>query len=134
MQSVLIVDDEEYILDILQRILVKLGCRTMLSISGESAMTNYKDDIYDVILLDVCMPRVDGFRIAREMKQLRPDQKIVMVTALSPSAVRDRAQLENINVDEILAKPFTYESVSSVIGRISNMKRTKMGSLMTSRI
>ena len=120
MKNVLIVDDEKDILDILQRILLKLGYRTVLSTSGESAMVHYARENYDIVLMDIYMPKANGLEVVREMKRMRPDQKVIMVTAIGERAAKEHALTEDVEIDEVLPKPFSYDDVRSVLCRVLN--------------
>ena len=118
MKKVLIVDDEELVLDVLQRILLRLGYNTAISTSGDSALANYDKHVFDLVVMDVIMPKINGFQIAREMKRIRPDQKIVMITGMGTSAAKARADFEKVAVNEVLSKPFTFENVKSVLTKV----------------
>lgn len=118
MKDVLIVDDEKLVLDVLQRILLRLGYNTVISISGDSAMARYTENDFDLVVMDVVMPKTNGFQIAREMKRIRPEQKIVMTTGIGMSAAIEQASSEEVAVDDVLSKPFTYENVRSVLMKV----------------
>ena len=111
MKKVLIVDDEPIVLDVLQRILSRLGYNAVVADTGEDAMEKYSEQSFDIVILDVLMPRKNGFEIAQEMKQLKSDQKIVMITGLGPFVNRYIPESDQTDIDEILAKPFSYENV-----------------------
>lgn len=115
MKSVLIVDDEQIVLDVLQRILSRLGYDTVVSDSGESALERFSENSFDLVLLDVLMPEKNGFEIAKEMRRVKPDQKIVMVTGLGEDAVETQALSERIGINTVLSKPFSFEKVKSVL-------------------
>lgn len=115
MKTVLIVDDEQIVLDVLQRILMRLGYRTLIADSGDQALQMFNSNLYDVVLMDVLMPEKNGFEIARKMRTIRPNQKIVMVTGLGADAVAGKAVAESLSVDSVLSKPFSYEKVKSVL-------------------
>jgi YesN/AraC family two-component response regulator len=115
MKKVLIVDDEPVVLDVLQRILYHLGYNAVVVDTGEGAMEKFTEQNFDIVMLDVLMPNKNGFEIAQEMKQLRRDQKIVMVTGLGPFVSKYIPETDNAEIDEILPKPFTYENVKHVV-------------------
>lgn len=117
MKKVLIVDDEQIVLDVLQRILSRLGYFAVILEKGEEAMEKYSSQMFDLVLLDVLMPEKNGFEIAREMKKINPDQKIVMVTGLGTDAAVSRAGQEDVLVDNVLSKPFSFEKVRTVMAQ-----------------
>ena len=115
MGTVLIVDDEKIVLDVLQRILTRLGYTAIITDSGESALERFATESFDLVLMDVLMPDRNGFEVAREMRQMRPDQKIVLVTGIGADAAAEQADSECICVDNILSKPFSYENVKMTV-------------------
>jgi len=115
MKRILIVDDEQIVLDVLQRILNRIGYETCVIESGKEALVTFRAQAFDLVLLDVLMPEMNGFQIAREIKQMKPDQKIIMVTGLGEDAAIHQAGTENILVDNVLSKPFSFEKVKNIL-------------------
>ena len=115
MQKVMIVDDEQIVLEVLQRILNRIGYQTEVVESGQAALKRFQDETYDLVLLDVLMPEMNGFEIAREIKKMKPGQKIIMVTGLGEDAAIHQAGTENVPVDSVLSKPFSFEKVRKVL-------------------
>ena len=120
MKTVMIVDDEQIVLDVLQRILSRLGYDSVIIESGDLAMERFSREFFDLVLLDVLMPEMNGFEIAKEMKRIKPEQKIVMVTGLGEDAAIAQADIENVPVDNVLSKPFSYEKVRTVVADTLN--------------
>ena len=122
MKSILIVDDEQIVLDVLQRILSRLGYHAVIADSGDEAMRKFSTNTYDLILLDVLMPEKNGFEIAKGIKGIKPDQKIVMVTGLGEDAVEAQAMSEQIGINNVLSKPFSFEKVKSILAGLFNQE------------
>ncbi len=120
MKSVLIVDDEQIVLDVLQRILSRLGYNTIISNSGADAVKLYQENHFDLVLLDVLMPEKNGFEIAKELRKINPDQKIVMVTGLGEDAVETQAISEKVGIHTVLSKPFSFEKVKTILNKLLN--------------
>jgi len=118
MKSILVVDDEHIVRDVLQRILSQIGYTTVTTDSGELALEAFSEEMFDLVLMDVLMPMKNGFEIAREMKQIKIDQKIVLLTGLDRDAVLARADCEHVNVDNVLSKPFSLEKVKDVLEEV----------------
>ncbi len=118
MKRVLIVDDEPVILDVLQRILSRLGFDTAVADLGSSALKIFSRGMFDLVLMDILLPGNSGFEIAREMKQTRPGQKIVMITAIDKYRAITQSNDEGVN--GVLPKPFTFEMVKSVVEGVLN--------------
>ena len=118
MKKVLIVDDEQIVLDVLQKILTRLGYHTVVTDSGKMALKHFSIYDFDLVLLDVLMPEKNGFKIAKEMRKKKPDQKIIMVTGLGKDTAIEQAAFESISVDNVLSKPFSFEKVKTVVKNV----------------
>lgn len=102
---VLAVDDEDRNLRLMEAMLLPLGYEVFLARSGEEALDIMRHAPPDVVLLDIMMPGVNGFEVARRMKA---DEKthiipIIMVTALKD--VDDRVKALDAGADDFLTKP-----------------------------
>ena len=117
MKRVLVVDDEPVVLEVLQRILNKIGYDTEVADSGMSALDVFSKKTFDLVLLDVLMPEINGFQVACEMRRRKPEQKIVIVTGLGVDVDGDNHDFPRTNVDHVLYKPFSFEKVKTVVDR-----------------
>jgi DNA-binding NtrC family response regulator len=79
--SVLVVDDEEIMRDVLETLLSAEGYRVDLAKTGEDGLDAYTKRAYDVVLLDVSMPGIGGLRALEEFLKLDPEAVVVMITA-----------------------------------------------------
>ncbi len=79
--SVLVVDDEEIMRDVLETLLSAEGYRVDLAKTGEEGLDAYTKRAYDVVLLDVSMPGIGGLRALEEFLKLDPEAVVVMITA-----------------------------------------------------
>ena len=102
---VLVVDDEDRNLRLMEALLAPLGYAVELARDGEEGLLKAKKSPPDLILLDVMMPKIDGFEVARRLKEDESTRivPIVMVTALN--AVTDRVRALEAGADDFLAKP-----------------------------
>src|SRR5438270_1924454 len=79
--SVLVVDDEEIMRDVLETLLSSEGYRVDLAKTGEEGLDAYTRRSYDVVLLDVSMPGIGGLRTLEEILKLDAEAVVVMITA-----------------------------------------------------
>src|SRR5258708_17250959 len=79
--SVLVVDDEEIMREVLETLLTTDGYRVDLAKTGEEGLEAYGRRAFDVVLLDVSMPGIGGLRALEELLKMYPDAGIVMITA-----------------------------------------------------
>ena len=118
MKTILVVDDEKDILNFFHRFLSKLGHEAVLTDSWETALEKFNEESFDLVILDVHMPGRDGFQIAKEMRLSKPDQKILVITGLGAGDVYKYFSSSEIDVTEILYKPFKIKKASAIISRI----------------
>lgn len=102
---ILVVDDEHYNRSLMEDFLSPLGYEVILARDGEEALAKVEETSPDVVLLDVMMPKLDGFAVARTLKS-RDDTKtipVVMLTALMDMGSRIRAF--ELGADDFFTKP-----------------------------
>src|SRR3954462_11487247 len=90
--------------------------------SGESAIDALRDDVYDLVLLDVMLPRLDGFATCRRMRERGAAMPILMLTARDD--VEDRVRGLDAGADDYLCKPF---SLAELLARVRALLRRGPG-------
>jgi two-component system alkaline phosphatase synthesis response regulator PhoP len=118
--KILIVDDERYILHILDFSLGAEGFEVITAADGEQAVERSKADHPDLIVLDIMMPKMDGFEACRRIKS-DPDTcdiPVIMLTAKGREVDKKRGR--EVGAEEYLTKPFSpaklIERVQIVLG------------------
>jgi two-component system alkaline phosphatase synthesis response regulator PhoP len=114
-ENILVVDDERDILELIEYNLTKNGYRVKTASSGEEALELFRDNEYDLIILDLMLPGVDGLDIC---KIIKADNKkahipIVMVTAKAEEA--DRVAGLEIGADHYVTKPFSPRELLAIV-------------------
>ncbi len=118
-KKILIVDDEKAIVDILNYNLTKEGYKTVEAYDGEQAIEMAEKEKPDLILLDVMLPKKDGFSVCKEIRQ-KCNVPILMVTAKED--VVDKIIGLELGADDYITKPF---SVREVMARVkANLRKT----------
>ncbi|WP_089608775.1 response regulator transcription factor [Dehalobacterium formicoaceticum] len=112
---ILIADDHEGILDILKTYVQKEGFTPILARDGEEALALFAQYHPILILLDVMMPKKDGFEVCREIRKIS-NVPIIMVTAKGEDG--DRIMGLDIGADDYIVKPFSPEEVMARIRAI----------------
>lgn len=119
MPSILIVEDERTIVDILAFNLQREGYETAAAYDGPAGLEMALSGTYDLILLDVMLPGLDGFEILRQLRE-KSDVPVIMVTAREEE--RDKILGLETGADDYVTKPF---SVKELMARVkANMRRT----------
>lgn len=120
MKKILIVDDEQDIVETLKFMLEVQGYECFCAYDGESGLNMAKEIIPDLIILDVMMPKINGYKISRLLKydNKYKDIPIIMITARSQD--EDKIIGEETGVNEYITKPFeidfVVERVKSYLG------------------
>jgi len=112
---VLAVDDNHDNLELLTQILDLFGCECVGAVDGYAAISAAVDRPPDLIVLDICLPDIDGIEVVRRMQQ-NPELRhipIVAVTALAKAEDRDR--ILKAGCVEYLSKPFNIKDLEMVI-------------------
>ena len=117
MKKLLIVDDNEQITSILNEYMKKEGYDTITALDGEEALLKFKEDEPDIILLDVMMPKKDGFSVCREIRKTS-SVPIIMITARGEDF--EKIMGLEIGADDYIVKPF---SLGEIVARIKAIMR-----------
>ena len=120
---VLVIDDDAMVADLLQRTLVKDGYRVEYAENGEKGLQLARQLRPDAITLDVMMPGMDGWQV---MTHLKSDPELRDIPVILLSIVNDRKTGFALGATEYLTKPFDRERLTSVLGRISKGRGSRL--------
>ncbi|MFC5191504.1 response regulator transcription factor [Algoriphagus aquatilis] len=107
--KLLVVEDDPNLGDILKEYLEMKGYEPTLCRDGEEGWNKFKKDKYDLCLLDIMMPKKDGFTLAKEIKKVQEDLPILFLTAKNQKD--DIIEGLKIGADDYLTKPFSMEEL-----------------------
>lgn len=113
---VLVVEDERLNQKIVTRHLERLGCEVQLAEDGLEGVDAVERGRFDVVLMDVRMPRMDGLTATRIIKEAAAPPPIIALTANALAG--DEARCLNAGMDAFLAKPFRAETFLSALGNL----------------
>lgn len=119
---ILVVEDEQNVADFIRQGLTEEGYVVDMAVDGELALDYAQTYTYDLILLDVLLPKIDGRKVARTLRQRGVTTPILMLTALD--TVDDRVEGLDSGADDYLVKPFAYREL---LARIRARTRTHQG-------
>jgi len=111
-EKILVVDDEASIRRILETRLSMIGYEVVTAGDGEEALAMFRDEIPDLVVLDVMMPKLDGYGVCQELRK-ESDVPIIMLTALSD--VADRITGLELGADDYVVKPFSPKELEARI-------------------
>lgn len=122
MKKILIVDDEQDIVESLQFVLEATGFECHCAYNGEDGLNLAREILPDLIILDVMMPKINGFKICRLLKYDNKYKNIPILMVTARSQVEDQQIGEETGVDEYITKPFDLdEIVEKVKGYLSKV-------------
>lgn len=128
MAKILVIDDDESINELI-KVNLELAYYTVISaLDGNKGYALAKQELPDLIILDVMMPEVDGYTVAKRIRENEStkDIPIIMLTALN--MLQNKVQGFNIGVDDYLVKPFEMEEllvrVKALLKRTNNIPKS----------
>jgi DNA-binding NtrC family response regulator len=118
---ILVVDDEEIVLQSCRRALGDGERVVDTAASGAEALKRIEEGRYDVVLLDIMMPDIDGLQVLQRVKESHPDLEVIMVTGLSQIETAVRAM--KLGAFDYLPKPFDPDELALVVDRAVERRR-----------
>jgi len=113
MNRILVIDDEQSMRDFLSIMLKKEGYEVVAAENGEHALKAIHAEIYDLVITDVKMPKVDGIEVLRTVKEVSPETVVIVITAF---ATTDTAvQAMKLGAYDYITKPFKVDEIKLII-------------------
>lgn len=116
MDRVLIVDDEKNIRLTLSQALSSLDVEVDTAEDGEQALQKIKGNEFDIILLDLRMPNIDGMEVLRRLRDERPDIPVIIITA--HGNIQSAVEAMKLGAIEFLPKPFVPDQIRQLVSRV----------------
>jgi DNA-binding NtrC family response regulator len=126
--KIIVVDDELSIRESLRGWLQQDGYQVEIAASGPEALAKNAETRFDIMLIDVKMPEMDGLTLLQKIKETDADIAIVMMTA--HGAIRDAVEAIKLGAYDYLLKPFELEELSFTIGKLVQMQTLAMENLI----
>ena len=109
MARVLVIDDERRIVSFISRALTSSGLGVDGAYDGEHGLALARSGIYDLVILDLRLPDVDGTSVLREVLQSHPRQRVIILSALSDT--KDKVRCLKMGAVDYLSKPFALDEL-----------------------
>ncbi len=116
-----IIDDEPIIHDVLGQLLTMEGYEVDSSASGEEALSKHSSQAFDLILLDLLMPGLDGIEVLKRIKRIDPQAMVIIITAYA--SVESAISAMKIGAFDYIQKPFKHDELLMTIDRALEHKR-----------
>ena len=121
MKRILIADDEEHILGVMIDVLEGAGYEVVGVSDGEQALEKLQNQSFDVALLDVMMPKLNGYQLATKINGLENQPKVIIVT--SRNYDKDEKTLRTVGASAFLPKPFSNKDLLDVVKNLAEKKK-----------
>ncbi|MFC2160374.1 sigma-54-dependent transcriptional regulator [Acidobacteriota bacterium] len=118
-----IIDDEPIIHEVLGELLTSEGYAVELSSNGEEALEKQPDYEFDLILLDLLMPGMNGIAVLKKLTEIDPSAVIIIITAYA--SVESAIEAMKIGAFDYIQKPFKHDELLLTIERAINLKKLK---------
>lgn len=126
--KILIVEDEKLLADSLKALLHSKGFEVEVVYNGEDGAEYAELGIYDLLILDVLMPKLNGYQVARRVRAKRCSTPILMLTA--KSSLEDRIEGLNAGADYYLTKPFDTRELLACINALLRRQGNQVDELV----
>ena len=125
--KILVVEDEKKVADFIKEGLIEEGFKVDVAFSGQEALNYIFSNDYDVIILDIMLPEIDGNEVLKKMREKNIDTPVIMLTA--KDTLEDKIESFNIGCDDYLTKPFSFEElllrIKAILRRKGKEKETE---------
>ncbi len=126
---ILMVEDEKYIAEAVAQVLKKNNYSVDLEYNGEAGLDSGLSDIYDIIILDIMLPKMDGISILKELRRSGIETPVILLTARG--GTEDKVHGLDSGADDYLAKPFHTDEL---LARLRALGRRKTELLNDSKL
>ena len=126
-KTILVVDNEETIRETLLKILKREGYNVLTAADGQEALEMIREHEVHLILSDICMPRIDGHKLLKQVKAILPEVEIVLMTGQGKSETGLEALKEGAFA--FIPKPFNKLALNKTVRRALEKQATAASSL-----
>ena len=127
-ETILVVDDETSIRQILETRLSIRGYKVILASNGEEALYMFKKESPNLVILDIMLPKIDGYEVCSEIRK-KSQVPIIMLTALGD--ISDRVMGLELGADDYVMKPFSPKELEARIRSV--LRRTDSSNIVTEK-
>lgn len=121
--QILVVEDDKRISEFLVKGLQENGYSITLCTNGEDALEHYLNVEWDLMIIDIMLPKMDGFHLVQTLRFKKNFTPILMLSALS--SVQDKISALDFGADDYLTKPFHFDELLSRIKALTRRQRFK---------
>jgi len=118
---ILIVEDETSLREVLKILLEDEGYETISASDGQDGISRIQEDIFDIVITDIKMPRADGFEVLKKVKEISPTSIVIMITAFGTTESTIEAM--KLGAYDYIHKPFKIDEIRLIVNKAFEKKR-----------
>ncbi|MCC7040117.1 MAG: response regulator [Burkholderiales bacterium] len=116
---VLIAEDEPHIVESLSFVLQREGFSVVSVLDGEAALRHLRSDAPDLVILDLMLPRMNGFEVLKAVKSDPALRSVPVLILTAKGQAQDRRMAEEIGADSFMTKPFSNRDIVAQVHRLT---------------
>ncbi|MCX8182664.1 MAG: response regulator [Candidatus Methanomethyliaceae archaeon] len=124
---ILVIDDDENILYSIKEILSKEGYIVHTAISGEEALQKLKDNFYNLVIIDIRLPDIDGLELIKKFKDTLPKMRKVIITGYA--SLENAIKAINLGANVYIMKPLSPNILLEVIDKELRLQKEELAEL-----
>ena len=130
--KILVADDEQSMREFLDIMLRKEGYKVSLASNGEEVSKLVDNDLFDLVLLDIRMPKLDGISALKKIKSNAPETVVIMITAYASADTAIKAMKEGAY--DYITKPFKVEEIKLIIKNALEKKNLQKENILLKQV
>jgi two-component system, NtrC family, response regulator PilR len=130
--KILVADDEQSMREFLDIMLKKEGYKVSLASNGEEVVKLVDNDLFDLVLLDIRMPKLDGISALKKIKSTSPETIVIMITAYASADTAIKAMKEGAY--DYITKPFKVEEIKLIINNALEKKNLQKENILLKQV
>ena len=130
--KILVVDDEQSMREFLDIMLKKEGYKVSLASNGDEVLKHIDKDIFDLVLLDIRMPKMDGIAVLKKIKSTSPETVVIMITAYASADTAIKAMKEGAY--DYITKPFKVDEIKLIIKNALEKKHLQKENVLLKQV
>ncbi|MCK5552268.1 MAG: sigma-54-dependent Fis family transcriptional regulator, partial [Deltaproteobacteria bacterium] len=131
-RKILVVDDERSMREFLGIMLAKEGYGVTQCPDGETALKQVAEDIFDLVIMDIRMPKMDGIAVLERIKEIVPETIVIMITAFASTDTAVQAMKKGAY--DYITKPFKIDEVKLIIRNALEKKALEKENILLKRL
>jgi two-component system chemotaxis response regulator CheY len=115
-KTVLLVDDDVDLLENTAFMIKSAGCEVITAQNGVEAVEKYKEISPSLVIMDIKMPKMDGYEAFFKIKQFDDNAKVILITAYTLDE-KKHLRAKSMNLITTITKPYTFEQIEELVGK-----------------